>query len=176
MFGFVFVSDAGVLKAVGNVNTILSPALAGANPQDLRACDDLLWFVIVVVSVLCHSLSVLIMLLSSACLHCSSFLVVCSQSPFLELPPIPPPFLHSKADGTELKSVVGGNAITAASFALAEAGAKLGQKELFEHFAQAFFGDAVRCFFSCWRHFCIGRFWLLSRHFLYRQIFGGDLL
>jgi enolase len=45
---------------------------------------------------------------------------------------------RSKADGTELKTVVGGNAITAASFALAEAGAKLAQKELFEYFANSF--------------------------------------
>jgi enolase len=34
----------GTLKAVGNVNSILSPALAGANPQNLRACDELMWY------------------------------------------------------------------------------------------------------------------------------------
>lgn len=79
----------GVLTAVNNVNSLLSPALVGANPQNLRAVDELL----------------------------------------------------CKTDGTELKSIVGGNAITAASFALAEAGAKLAQKELFEHFSTSFFGE-----------------------------------
>eukprot|EP00455_Lapot_gusevi_P033621 TRINITY_DN367_c0_g1_i3.p1 TRINITY_DN367_c0_g1~~TRINITY_DN367_c0_g1_i3.p1 ORF type:complete len:490 (-),score=239.30 TRINITY_DN367_c0_g1_i3:72-1541(-) len=46
-----------------------------------------------------------------------------------------------KTDGTELKTRLGGNALTAASFAVAEAGAKLANKELFEYFAQAFYGD-----------------------------------
>lgn len=42
------------------------------------------------------------------------------------------------ADGTSLKKVLGGNAITAASFALAEAGAKLSNKELYVHLASFF--------------------------------------
>ena len=49
----------------------------------------------------------------------------------------------SKADGTELKTKVGGNAVTAASFALAEAGAKLGQQELFHYLASAFHAGEV---------------------------------
>jgi enolase len=80
----------GVLTAVKNVNDILSPAVIGSNPQNLKEVDDLL----------------------------------------------------CRADGTELKTKAGGNAITAASFAIAEAGAKLAQRELFEHLATSFFGDA----------------------------------
>ena len=34
----------GVKRAVDNVNTILSPAVARANPTDLAAVDDLLWY------------------------------------------------------------------------------------------------------------------------------------
>ena len=49
----------------------------------------------------------------------------------------------SKADGTQLKEKLGGNAITAASFAIAEAGAKLRRAELFEHFADVFAGRAL---------------------------------
>jgi len=45
-----------------------------------------------------------------------------------------------KADGTELKENIGGNAITAASFAIAEAGAKAAGVELFVHLANAFHG------------------------------------
>ena len=44
------------------------------------------------------------------------------------------------ADGTELKTKLGGNAITAASFALADAGALLAKKELFLHLADQFWG------------------------------------
>lgn len=43
-----------------------------------------------------------------------------------------------QADGTRLKTNLGGNAITAASFALAEAGAKVQEKELYLHLAAAF--------------------------------------
>lgn len=42
------------------------------------------------------------------------------------------------ADGTQLKTKLGGNAITAASFAIAEAGAKLANKELYLHLASFF--------------------------------------
>lgn len=42
------------------------------------------------------------------------------------------------ADGTELKTKVGGNAITAASFAISEAGAALSGLPLYKHFATAF--------------------------------------
>jgi len=77
----------GVKRAVDNVNTILSPAVARANPTDLAAVDDLL----------------------------------------------------CKADGTELKTKVGGNAITAASFAVAEAGAILLDLPLYKHLANVFY-------------------------------------
>lgn len=77
----------GTQNAAKNVTEILSAALKGANPQNLRECDDIL----------------------------------------------------CKTDGTELKTRLGGNALTAASFALAEAGAKLAHKELYEHFSGAFF-------------------------------------
>jgi enolase len=43
-------------------------------------------------------------------------------------------------DGTELKRTVGGNAVTAASFACAEGGALAAGVELFQHFAQVFAG------------------------------------
>jgi enolase len=42
------------------------------------------------------------------------------------------------ADGTQLKSKLGGNAVTATSFAIAEAGALLLQKELFLHLGESF--------------------------------------
>lgn len=42
------------------------------------------------------------------------------------------------ADGTPLKKNLGGNAVTAASFALAEAGAKVAGKELYAHLASFF--------------------------------------
>lgn len=79
----------GTSKAVGNVNSKLSPAVTGKKALDLTECDKAL----------------------------------CA------------------ADGSELKTNVGGNAITAASFAIAEAGARLAEKELFLHFANAFFGE-----------------------------------
>ena len=44
------------------------------------------------------------------------------------------------ADGTELKTKLGGNAITAASFAVADAGAELSKRELFLHLADAYWG------------------------------------
>lgn len=44
------------------------------------------------------------------------------------------------ADGTVLKKNVGGNACTATSFALAEAGAKIEEVQLFEYLARAFHG------------------------------------
>ena len=44
----------------------------------------------------------------------------------------------SDADGTELKTNVGGNAITATSFAIAEGGARQAHRELWEHFAHVF--------------------------------------
>ena len=44
-------------------------------------------------------------------------------------------------DGTELKEKVGGNACTATSFALAEAGAAMEECQLFEYLARQFFGD-----------------------------------
>ena len=47
----------------------------------------------------------------------------------------------SKADGTPLKENVGGNAITAASFAVANAGAHFARVELFEHLAHVFYKD-----------------------------------
>jgi len=43
------------------------------------------------------------------------------------------------ADGTELKTKLGGNAITAASFALADAGAQVQKIELFQHLSHQFF-------------------------------------
>eukprot|EP00003_Mantamonas_plastica_P023159 TRINITY_DN409_c0_g1_i3.p1 TRINITY_DN409_c0_g1~~TRINITY_DN409_c0_g1_i3.p1 ORF type:complete len:403 (-),score=172.99 TRINITY_DN409_c0_g1_i3:18-1226(-) len=43
-------------------------------------------------------------------------------------------------DGTELKTVLGGNAVTATSFAIAQAGANMAGVELFEYFATAFYG------------------------------------
>lgn len=43
------------------------------------------------------------------------------------------------ADGTELKTKLGGNAITAASFALAEAGANVTNQELFQHLSQTYY-------------------------------------
>nr|BAC98826.1 enolase [Trichonympha agilis] len=45
-----------------------------------------------------------------------------------------------KADGTELKTNIGGNACTAASFALAEAAAKLKGVELFQYLAENYYG------------------------------------
>jgi len=51
------------------------------------------------------------------------------------------------ADGTSLKTKLGGNAITAASFALAEAGAKISNKELYLHLA-SFFHEALPSKFS----------------------------
>jgi len=51
------------------------------------------------------------------------------------------------ADGTQLKTKLGGNAITAASFAIAEAGAKLANKELYAHLA-SFFHQQVPTKFS----------------------------
>lgn len=45
-----------------------------------------------------------------------------------------------KADGTELKTVLGGNAITASSFALAEAGAALTDTPLFLYLSAAYHG------------------------------------
>ena len=48
--------------------------------------------------------------------------------------------LMKAADGTELKTKLGGNAITAASFALADAGALNEKKELFLHLAEAYWG------------------------------------
>jgi enolase len=44
----------------------------------------------------------------------------------------------SKTDGTELKEKVGGNAVTAASFALAEAGAFLSGEPLYKYLAGVF--------------------------------------
>jgi enolase len=44
-------------------------------------------------------------------------------------------------DGTELKENLGGNAITACSFAIAAAGAKLAQEELFLYLARQFHGN-----------------------------------
>ena len=52
------------------------------------------------------------------------------------------------ADGTPLKTKLGGNAITAASFALAEAGAKLSNKELYLHLAASFHGEKLPAKFS----------------------------
>jgi len=45
-----------------------------------------------------------------------------------------------KADGTRLKKNLGGNALTAASFAIAQAGAALNNRNLFEHLAEVFYG------------------------------------
>ena len=45
-----------------------------------------------------------------------------------------------KADGTELKENVGGNACTATSFALAETGAELEGLQLFEYLARQYYG------------------------------------
>lgn len=54
-----------------------------------------------------------------------------------------------EADGTRLKQKLGGNAITATSFAVAEAGAHVTQTELFLHLAKAYHGaDAVPSSFS----------------------------
>jgi enolase len=44
----------------------------------------------------------------------------------------------SKADGTQLKKTLGGNALTAVSFAAAHAGAALAEKQLFLHLASFF--------------------------------------
>ncbi|KAK8845711.1 phosphopyruvate hydratase [Tritrichomonas musculus] len=46
-------------------------------------------------------------------------------------------------DGTELKEKIGGNAITATSFALAEAAAHLQRVEVFQFLARQFWGDKV---------------------------------
>eukprot|EP00163_Fabomonas_tropica_P015679 TRINITY_DN2850_c0_g1_i2.p1 TRINITY_DN2850_c0_g1~~TRINITY_DN2850_c0_g1_i2.p1 ORF type:complete len:577 (-),score=203.27 TRINITY_DN2850_c0_g1_i2:77-1555(-) len=46
-----------------------------------------------------------------------------------------------EADGTELKTKIGGNALTATSFALAEAGARVSNLELWEHLSNNFHGD-----------------------------------
>ncbi|KAJ5066781.1 enolase [Anaeramoeba ignava] len=48
--------------------------------------------------------------------------------------------LMCKIDGTELKTKIGGNAITATSFALAEAAAILNDEPLFLHVAKNFYG------------------------------------
>jgi len=45
-------------------------------------------------------------------------------------------------DGTELKTNLGGNAITAASFAIATAGANLAGEELFEYLAKQYYPEA----------------------------------
>eukprot|EP01083_Nonionella_stella_P213506 770032_1 len=76
----------GVQKAVDNVNTALSVAVQGINPQNQKQCDD----------------------------------AMC------------------KSDGTPLKENLGGNAITAASFAVAKAGARLARVQLFQHFSAVF--------------------------------------
>ncbi|OHT07341.1 enolase family protein [Tritrichomonas foetus] len=47
----------------------------------------------------------------------------------------------SQADGTELKEKVGGNATTATSFALAEAGAEMSEIQLFEYLAKQYYGE-----------------------------------
>lgn len=44
-----------------------------------------------------------------------------------------------KRDGTQLKEKLGGNATTALSFAAASAGAKLADKQLFQHFCKTYF-------------------------------------
>eukprot|EP01028_Stygiella_incarcerata_P011240 TRINITY_DN625_c0_g3_i1.p1 TRINITY_DN625_c0_g3~~TRINITY_DN625_c0_g3_i1.p1 ORF type:complete len:486 (-),score=156.21 TRINITY_DN625_c0_g3_i1:226-1683(-) len=46
-------------------------------------------------------------------------------------------------DGTEEKKVIGANAITAVSFALAGAGAEISHVPLYEHFARLYHGDSV---------------------------------
>lgn len=46
-------------------------------------------------------------------------------------------------DGSQLKTNLGGNALTAASFAIAEAGAFVSGKQLFEHLASLYWGDKV---------------------------------
>ena len=51
--------------------------------------------------------------------------------------------LMKAADGTELKTKLGGNAITAVSFALADAGALLAKKELFLHLAEQYWGASA---------------------------------
>lgn len=76
----------GVINAAAHVSNELSAAVAGQDPTNLKALDDLL----------------------------------CA------------------ADGTQLKKNLGGNAITAASFALAEAGAKIANKELYAYLAPFF--------------------------------------
>lgn len=47
-----------------------------------------------------------------------------------------------EVDGTELKEVIGGNASTATSFALATAAASLAEEELFLYFAKNFYGPS----------------------------------
>jgi enolase len=49
--------------------------------------------------------------------------------------------LLQRADGTQLKTKLGGNAITAASFALAEAGAVATNEEIFLYLTQAYHGQ-----------------------------------
>ncbi|KAL9642869.1 hypothetical protein ABK040_013177 [Willaertia magna] len=76
----------GVLKAVENVNSALSKAVEGKNPDNLAECDQAL----------------------------------------------------IDADGDDLKRNLGGNALTAASFAIATSGAALKDEELFLYFARQF--------------------------------------
>ena len=78
----------GTLKASGNVEKMLAPALKGMSFEDFPALDK----------------------------------KICDT------------------DGTVLKKNVGGNACTATSFALAEAGAQVEEIELFEYLAKAFYG------------------------------------
>jgi enolase len=86
----------GVTKAVGNVSSMLSGAVAGQATADLTALDK----------------------------------AICD------------------ADGTELKKKVGGNAITAASFAMAIAGARVSDTELFLHLSKHFNGGDASAAFS----------------------------
>jgi enolase len=84
----------GVLKAVKNVSTIVTKAMAGLDPTNLKRADE----------------------------------IMC------------------KVDGTPLKTNLGGNTICACSFAIAVAGAKIAEQELFRHFQQQF--DATKKKFS----------------------------
>jgi enolase len=80
----------GVLKAVANVDGLLSDAVKGMDLQDLDALDKAM----------------------------------------------------RDSDGTELKTKAGGNAMCAASFALAAAGAAVADAEVYLHLAKVFHGDA----------------------------------
>ena len=139
----------GVQQAVANVSAILAPAVAGKDVTDLLSLDKAL------MSVLRVSLSSEFLPFQAALddtrhsMHApaavgtklSLSLSRCSNGSWGEGGGDTGDgiaALHREADGTELKEKAGGNAVTATSFALAEAGAAARKVQLFQHLASTF--------------------------------------